>query len=325
MGSSRTRLTFLALACAAVLGGAAGTVYLNAHASTPAVSSPSSTPASASATTSAPSSSAPAGGEASVEPSAEPSVDRDALLAKAVAAVPRADDTEVAVSVLDTETGQQAAYGDGAFATASIVKVDILATLLLQAQEAGRRLTATERTYATAMIENSDNASTTALWRVIGRAEGLDAANERFGLTETEGGDGELWGLTRTTAADQIALLRQVFEEEGSELSTASRAYVQGLMGRIADGQDWGVSAAGSSSALKNGWLPRSTTGLWVINSIGRVVSGGHAYLVAALSQGNATQAAGISLVEAMAKAAVSVCGESGETGAAAAGAQSSS
>jgi hypothetical protein len=71
------------------------------------------------------------------------------------------------------------------------------------------------------------------------------------------------------------------------------------------------VSAAGSSFALKNGWLPRSATGLWVINSIGRVTSGGHSYLVAALSQGNTTQAAGISLVEAVAKAAVSVCGDS--------------
>ncbi|MEU1052947.1 serine hydrolase [Streptomyces sp. NPDC005876] len=308
MGSSKARLACAALAGVVVLGGAAaGTAYLNAHADTSAVSSPSPVPASASAP-----SSAPAGGEASVEePSAEPSVDRDALLAKAVAAVPVADSTELAVSVLDTETGESAAYGDGAFTTASIVKVDILATLLLQAQEAGRRLTATERTYATAMIENSDNASATALWRTIGRAKGLDAANERFGLTDTEGGDGDLWGLTRTTAADQLVLLRQVFEEEDSELSTASRAYVRGLMGRIAAGQDWGVSAAGSSFALKNGWLPRSATGLWVINSIGRVTSGGHSYLVAALSQGNTTQAAGISLVEAVAKAAVSVCGDS--------------
>jgi altronate dehydratase len=68
------------------------------------------------------------------------------------------------------------------------------------------------------------------------------------------------------------------------------------------------VSAAadGSAWALKNGWLPRSTTGLWDVNSIGRVTVDGRYYLVAVLSNGNATQATGITLVEAAAKAAVS-------------------
>ncbi|GAA4963168.1 hypothetical protein GCM10023238_33160 [Streptomyces heliomycini] len=113
------------------------------------------------------------------------------------------------------------------------------------------------------MIENSDNDSTSALWRAIGTADGLDAANERFGLTRTAGGDGPLWGLTQTTATDQIALLRQVFGTADTELGEASRAYVRELMERIAAGQRWGVSAAadGAAWALKNGWLRRSTTG----------------------------------------------------------------
>lgn len=70
-----------------------------------------------------------------------------------------------------------------------------------------------------------------------------------------------------------------------------------------------GVSAAadGSGWALKNGWLPRSTTGLWDVNSIGRITADGHDYLVAALSDGNSTKARGISLVEAAARAAVSM------------------
>jgi hypothetical protein len=296
MVSLRSRLLYAVLACAVVGGGtAAGTVYLNERAGTAVAVAPLTTE-----------------GETvprpSAEPSAEPAVDHDALLSEAMAAVAaRTDGADLSVAVLDPETGESAGYGDGAFATASIVKVDILAALLLRAQDEGRSLTAAERTYATAMIENSDNASATALWRTIGRAGGLDAANARFGLTATEGGDGDLWGLTETTAADQLALLRQVFEEDGSELTVASRTYLQGLMEHIADGQDWGVSAAGSPAALKNGWLPRSSTGLWVINSIGRVTVDGHAYLVAALSQGNAGQADGISLVEAAAKAAVSV------------------
>ncbi|MEU9478450.1 serine hydrolase [Streptomyces sp. NPDC048191] len=237
----------------------------------------------------------------------EPAVDRDALLGEAMRAVNVPSGARVSAAVLAVDSGVSAAHGDAAFDTASIVKVDILATLLLQAQDAGRQLTAAEKAYATKMIENSDNTSATELWHTIGRADGLDAANRRFGLTSTSGGDGELWGLTQTTAADQLALLRQVFGQE-SKLSATSRTYVQGLMTSVEADQRWGVSAAaeGDSSALKNGWLARSTTGLWDVNSIGRVTVHGTDYLVAVLSKGTRTRAEGIALVEAAAKAAVS-------------------
>lgn len=291
----------LALASVAVVGvTAGGTVYVKAqaHSGAGVVSSaatPSLSPSSAATTTTQ---------EASV---AEP-VDLDERLADALKSVSVTGAQKVSAAVLDLESGDSAVHGDGAFDTASIVKVDILAALLLRHQEAGTRLSAREKAYATTMIENSDNTSASALWDIIGKASGLDAANEKFGLTGTQGGDGALWGLTRTTAADQLTLLQQVFGDD-SELSEASRSYLRELMGQIEADQRWGVSAAadGSGWALKNGWLPRSTTGLWDINSIGRVTVDGRAYLVAVLSNGNTTQAKGISLVEAAAKAAVSV------------------
>ncbi|MFI1506387.1 serine hydrolase [Streptomyces sp. NPDC020597] len=293
----------VALAVAAVLGATAGgTVYVKARSlpRTGAVSSSTATP-------SVPAS-GPGDGKVAVEHVTAPEEDHDALLASAMGSVTVPGGAAVSVAVLAMDSGAAAVYGGSAFDTASIVKVDILAALLLQAQDAGRRLTAAEKAYAVAMIEDSDNDSASALWRSIGTAEGLDAANERFGLTDTTGGEGMLWGLTRTTAADQLTLLRQVFGDT-SELSEASRTYVRGLMGRIAAGQQWGVSAAadGSSWALKNGWLPRSATGLWDVDSIGRVTAGGRDYLVAVLSNGNATQAAGISLVETVARTAVAV------------------
>ncbi|MFE6333152.1 serine hydrolase [Streptomyces sp. NPDC057798] len=298
----RVPLLYVTLASVAVVGGTAtGTVYVKEQ--------PRSAPVARSAV---PSSATPSGvaasGEASVEQAARPTVDRDELLADAMQSVDVAKGAEVSVAVLDLESGESATYGDGSFDTASIVKVDILAALLLRAQDEGRSLTSAEKAYATAMIERSDNVSASALWETIGRAEGLAAANERFGLSATVGGDGMLWGLTQTTAADQLALLRQVFDDE-SELSEASRSYLRGLMGRIAVDQRWGVSAVadGSRWALKNGWLPRSTTGLWDVNSIGRVTVDGRECLVAVLSDGNATKAAGVALVEAAARAAVSV------------------
>lgn len=277
--------------------------------------------------------SAPSSGEASASaPDEEVSVDRDDALAKALKPLLPDGDARVSVAVaaLDGATDRAVYNGTSAFDTASIVKVDILAALLLRAQDAGRALTSQERAYATAMIENSDNASATALWEAIGGADGLDATNLTLGLTGTRAGAGGEWGLTQTTAADQLTLLRAVFGTEGTEgtegaegaesgessesadsgLSEASRAYVAGLMGRIASGQRWGVSAAADSAsvcALKNGWLPRSATGLWDINSVGRVSVGGKRYLVSVLSDGNTTKEAGVALVEGVAKAAVSV------------------
>ncbi|MFE3854054.1 serine hydrolase [Streptomyces griseorubiginosus] len=303
-------LALVSVAVVAVVGATAGgTVYVKARAHSGGG------PVSSAATPSVSPSSATTTQEAAV---AEPVVDFDERLATVVKAVRATGEAKVSVAVLDVESGDSAVYGEGAFDTASIVKVDILAALLLQHQERGTALTAREKAYATTMIENSDNASASALWDTIGKAAGLDAANKRLGLTGTEGGDGALWGLTQTTAADQLTLLQQVFGDD-SELSEASRSYLQGLMGRIEADQRWGVSAAadGSGSALKNGWLPRSTTGLWDINSIGRVTAGGHTFLVAVLSNGNSTQAKGISLVEAAAKAAVSVFTGAGASAAA--------
>jgi hypothetical protein len=272
-------------------------------------------------TTVASSAAPPSGGSASpaaspTTPSARPSPSRtpeEATAAErletALAPVAAHTGGRLSLAVLDCASGVGAGYGDdGTFDTASIVKVDILAALLLGAQDEGRELTAQEKAYARVMIENSDNAAATALWGVIGRAGGLDDANKRFGLTDTSGGDGYWWGLTRTTAEDQLRLLEVIFGPGDSPLDDSSRTYLRQLTEGIAEGQDWGVTAAadpGTRSALKNGWLPRSTTGLWVINSIGRVDSGGRTYLVAVLSSGHATQAAGVAVVEEAARTAV--------------------
>ncbi|MEO3754606.1 serine hydrolase [Streptomyces sp. B6B3] len=223
----------------------------------------------------------------------------------------------LSVSVLAMDGGLSVGYGEGAFDTASIVKVDVLAALLLQAQDEGRELTGYERGLAEAAIQRSDNASTDELWTLIGTGDGLDAANERLGLTETTAGPDYTWGLTQTTSEDQIALLRAVFGDD-SPLEPESRAYIQELMGSVVPDQQWGISAAADGDfELKNGWLPRSQTGLWDINSIGRVVVdddahfangtylAGDTYLVAVVSDGHVSQAAGIAVVEAAARLAV--------------------
>lgn len=254
---------------------------------------------------------------APASPSPSPTATRakrsaSAAVADAVGALSSRGDVAVAVTDLDDDEDTSAAYDSSddhgnTYDTASIVKVDILAALLLRAQQAGTHLTASQRSLATVMIEQSDNDAADALWDAIGGGSGLAAANARLGLSHTTPGSGELWGLTQTTPADQLTLLRAVFVEEGSPLSSASRAYITGLMGAVTGAQTWGVSAADSDAsgfALKNGWLQRSQTGLWDINSIGQVVHDGHRMLIAVLSSGQGSEQTGIDLVERAASAA---------------------
>ncbi|MGP4110872.1 serine hydrolase [Streptomyces sp. 4N509B] len=233
------------------------------------------------------------------------SAELDSVLATALAPLVTDPEVRLSVAALSMESGQLVSYGGERFDTASIVKVDLLAALLLQAQDQGRDLTAEERELAEAMIQRSDNDATDALWLTLGGPTALNAANERLGLTRTQSGGWGTWGLTQTTSLDQIALLRAVFGPD-SPLTEESRAYLRQLMGSVTAEQRWGISAASDGDfELKNGWLPRSQTGLWDVNSIGRVTVDGGSVLLAVVSDGHTTQAEGIVVVEAAARAAV--------------------
>jgi len=228
-------------------------------------------------------------------------------LTAALASLAASDGGHFAVAVDDLTNGQQAVYaGTQEFVTASIVKVDILVTLLYQAQETGQALTAEEQDLATTMIENSDNDSASALYDDAGGAEAIDDANRDCGLTETTAGTDGYWGLTTTTVDDQIRLLRVVFARP-SPLSPASQQYVQSLMSQVETDQQWGVPAAadpGTQFMVKNGWLPNPT--LWEINSIGEITHDGQRMLIAVLSDDNASEDGGISVVEEAAEEAAS-------------------
>ena len=126
------------------------------------------------------------------------------------------------------------------------------------------------------MIRRSDHESAWTLFRQIGLDDGMDSANRRFGMKATQAFDYS-WGLTRTTARDQLRFLTALDAAgtKASPLTAGSAEVLLDLMEDVIPEQKWGISAAahaGERVCLKNGWLPRSTLGnLWIINSIGRI------------------------------------------------------
>ena len=238
-------------------------------------------------------------------PSTSAAQELQSSLDTALAPVRREDEYHVSVAVDDLTTGLQSADGgDARYVTASIVKVDILATLLYQAQLSGQTLTAGEQELATTMIENSNNDAASDLYDDAGGAAAIDQANRVLGLTQTTVGTDGYWGLTTTTVDDQVRLLRDVFTSS-SPLTASSRRYIQSLMSQVEADQQWGVPAAaspGTAFMVKNGWLPNPA--LWEINSIGEISRDGQHLLIAVLSDGNATEDGGISVVESAVLAA---------------------
>jgi hypothetical protein len=223
----------------------------------------------------------------------------DAALKKYAASAP-----EFSVAVLDRRTGQRYSYrGTEKYETASVVKVQVLACLLLKAQDARRDLTTTELSLAKRMIRLSDNDATTSLFSKLGRASGVSACNKRLGLTETK--VNSAWGLTRTTVNDQVKLLAELTDTSGP-LDAGSRKLAYTLMSTVDDSQDWGVPAVARSTekfTVKNGWLARSTENYrWIINSVGRVTGPGTDVSIAVLSHDNATMSGGITTVQKVAK-----------------------
>jgi hypothetical protein len=227
-----------------------------------------------------------------------------AALRDELSALARKHGVDLGVAATETRSRRSFTWGaDTTIETASIAKADILATLLLQLQDRGRRPSASQLAIADAMIRRSDHESAWTLFRQVGLADGMAAANRRFGLRSTQCFDYS-WGLTRTSARDQLRFLAAVSAagSSASPLDARSGTLLLDLMEDVISEQKWGISAAAHDKervCLKNGWLPRSTLGKrWIVNSIGRITSPSVDLRLAILSQKAATHARGIDIVE---------------------------
>ena len=214
----------------------------------------------------------------------------------------------ISVAVRDLTTGQTWTLGPGTPQDeASVVKVDILETLLAQAGSGG--LSSADQGLAQSMIEESDNNAATELWNTVGGDTGVGGYNADVGLADTTpsacvtcpGFPWPGWGLTTTTPSDQLDLLATIVSPNAI-LGDSQRQQALDLMEHVTPSERWGVTGGVPSQAvvaLKNGWLPLNTADTdWQINSIGWVSGLGRNYLIAVLTTGNPSETYGIATID---------------------------
>jgi beta-lactamase class A len=304
----------LAVACAVIAVGVVVVLAVHGPSSHPPRQSAAGDPAASSpaghlnATTSA-----PMAKQATPSPRPKASQGRQDPFGTAAASLVSGRAGTVQAAVYDVRTGQAWQLGlSQPQAEASVVKLDVLETLLAErSQDGGTGLTAEDRSLTEQMIEDSDNRAATSLWNEVGGPSRIRAFNAKAGLTGTSpspcvvcaGFPWPGWGLTTTTAADQVALLRQLIAP-GPLLTSADRDYALSLMENVTPSQRWGVSGgvpAQVKVALKNGWLPLKGASDWQINSVGWISGGDRDYLMAVLTTGNPSEQYGIDTIDRLA------------------------
>jgi beta-lactamase class A len=206
----------------------------------------------------------------------------------------------ITAHVLDLSTGCHYRLNhDNRQRTASVFKVMVMAGTMVEAQRDDRAVSEWELSQLEPMITESADPPVRALWSSFGASPWFARQVERFGLTETvaAGDDGSPWGVTTTSAADQVDLLRQVLLGQWGPVEPDNRQLAVELMTSVVESQTWGVTAgvpAGWVVAQKNGFAGIT------INSVGWVDEPGDppGYLVAILSQGWPDHPSGIAAVE---------------------------
>jgi len=134
---------------------------------------------------------------------------------------------------------------------ASLMKTMFLAAYLRSGDVRGRPLRAADRRLLDPMIRRSDNATATRVRGIVGDAR-LRRLGRAAGMRDLR--LAAVWGLSRTSARDQVALFRRLDDL----LPARHRAYAQRLLETVVPSQRWGVGAVdlppGWTLRFKGGW-----------------------------------------------------------------------
>jgi len=186
--------------------------------------------------------------------------------------------------------------------TASMEKIDILAVLLWESQNAHRDLSAHEMSLAAKMIEYSDNKAAESLWVTIGQLPSVTEFNDDLHYTQSV--TSWAWGEFDTTPHDQLQLLKAILFPN-KYLNEESQEYEQNLMENVVDYERFGIPTGVPTNAtvgVKNGWYLEPATG-WQVNTAGYVHLGKTYYLASVMTGENSSEAYGKEVVDRVAQA----------------------
>ena len=212
--------------------------------------------------------------------------------------------TRFTAAVHDHRTGCEYHLNPGLeITTASVIKAQVLAGILLAAQDAGRQLSPSEAADVELMMHYSHNRPPTSrLYLQVGSARGMEELDERFGIVGTS--HTAWYGRTLSTAEDRTRLVEQLLIG-GGPLVDASVQTAWEWMSGVSAAQSWGVTAGlppGYEAALKNGFYPMSGAG-WRLGTTGAVRDpDGGTYAMTVMTDNNPDETAGIALVEKIAR-----------------------
>ena len=187
--------------------------------------------------------------------------------------------------------------------TASVIKAQVLAGILLAAQESDGQVSKSEAADIELMMHYSHNRPPTSrLYVQVGSATGMEALDGRFGIVGTS--HTAWYGRTLSTAEDRTRLVEQLLVG-GGPLNEQSVQVAWEWMSGVSPAQSWGVTAglpAAYEAALKNGFYPMSGAG-WRVGTTGVVRDpDGGTYAMTVMTDNNPSESAGIGLVEQIAR-----------------------
>lgn len=227
---------------------------------------------------------------------------------------------QIDIAVYDYSSGDTAHYTnkpEKQFVAASTIKLSILEKLLIDNQSKGISITDEQLGNAAPMITKSDNQTASILWNELGGAPSMQEFYRLLGTTSTIANTYGSWGVSLTTALDQLEVVKQI-ASPGPLLSENSATIAHKLLDEVIPEQRWGVPAgipAEITTRVKNGWLDDKSAGndfaendSWTNNSIGYVEGEMFGkkikYAMAEYSSGNPDKESGDKLLSYLASAA---------------------
>jgi hypothetical protein len=184
---------------------------------------------------------------------------------------------QVAMSIIDTTTGQQLdnRYGQTPYHSASLIKVVMALMKLEKVEAAGRGLTSDEQADLHQLIRYSNDDTGSKWWNELGQTAVITWLRQRTGLTHiTAGSPARAWGATGITAHDWALLYAHLAKDDGM-FSHKAVATVLTEMRNVIPEQRWGIPSVvhASTAAAKPGWYDEGS--VWRIHSTAIVDFGG--------------------------------------------------